>query len=123
MKYANLIPAALAALAIVAPVPAAAQGANSDIRCLVVSNLFAKAAKEAKAKEVASSAMLFYGGRVSALSNAQIEAGLLAQGKLVTAANAPTTMNECAQAMNRGVQKLQTVGQSVSQKSQQPKAR
>ena len=93
---------------------------------MMVSNLFAKGAKEAKAKEVASSAMLFYGGRVSAYSNAQIEAGMVSQSKQLSPATASAAMNECAQAMNRALQKIQGVGQKIqasAPKPAQPKAK
>lgn len=113
MKYSRRLFVAIAALAGMAPAQALAQDMNGNIRCLIVSNLFAKSSKEAKAKEIAGSAMLFYGGRVSNLSNAQIETGLLAQRKQVTAENAAKTMNECAQAMNRAVQKIEAAGQKV----------
>ena len=120
MKHASLVILAFAALAGAAP--ALAQDANSDIRCMMVSNLFSKAAKEAKAKEVASSAALFYGGRVSAYSNAQIESGMVSQSKQINPTNASAAMNECAQAMNRALQKIQGVGQKIQASAPKPPA-
>ena len=93
--------------------PAAAQNMNNDVRCLIVSNLFAKNAKEAKARTLASSVRLFYGGRVSALSAAQIQAGVVAQQKQLTPANIGTTMNGCARSMDQALKKIQAVGQKL----------
>ena len=87
--------------------PASAQDRMSDVRCLMVSNVFAKGAKEANAKQVAASAMLFYGGRVSSLSASQIQAAFALQQKQVTPANAGATMTACANAMQRSLQTLQ----------------
>jgi hypothetical protein len=113
MKSASIVSAALAALASVAPTQAAAQNMGSDVRCLIVSNLFAKNAKEAKARTLASSVRLFYGGRVSALSAAQIQSAVVAQQKQVTSANAGTTMNACAQSMDQALRKIQAAGQKL----------
>ena len=113
MKHSRPIFVALAALAAMGPAQALAQDSNSDIRCLLVSNVFSKSAKEAKAKELANSAKLFYAGRVSALSAAQMEAGFVSQEKAVTPQNAAATMNACAQAIDRAFKNIQTVGSKL----------
>jgi hypothetical protein len=103
MKYLK----AILAPAILFAAPAAAQDVMSDTRCLMVSNVFSKGAKDPKAKQVAGSALLFYGGRVSNLSSAQIQAAFAAQQKLVTPANAGSIMTACANSMQRSLQMLQ----------------
>jgi len=103
----------IAGLLVLGSGQAAAQSVDNNARCLLVSNLFANAAKEAKAKEVANAAKLFYGGRVSALPTAQISAALAAQHKQVTPANAGSTMNACAQAMERALKNIQAASASL----------
>jgi hypothetical protein len=110
---ARIILVALAAAAGIGSTPAAAQSASNDIRCLIVSNLFAKGAKQEKAKALASSARLFYGGRVSALPAGQIQAGMLEQQKQLTVASSGPTMNACARGMDEALKKIQNVGHKL----------
>ena len=68
--------------------PAAAQ-ATSDVKCLMASNLFSKAAKDPKARTVAEAAKFFYLGRLSGrISEQQLSAQMQAQAKAITKANA-----------------------------------
>ncbi len=104
------------ALAIaVAATPAAlgAQGGGDDVRCLMVSNIFAKSTKEPKAKQIAQSAKLFYGGRASQLAAADLEAAMVAQKDRIAAANAGALMNACAQAMDQSLKIIQSTGQKL----------
>jgi hypothetical protein len=89
---------------------AVAQPAVSDARCLVVSNIFANGAKDPKAKDIANSARLFYGGRLSARNNARVEREIATQMKQITGANAGPIMNACAQAMSRSLATLEAAG-------------
>ena len=95
--------------------PSFAQEAASDVRCMLVSNVFANSDKNSQAKQIASAAVLFYSGRVSALPAATTQAALAAEAKQVTAANAAPTMHECAQRMSEGLKALQTMGEKVEQ--------
>ena len=110
MKYAAAKSVALALLASLGATGAHAQSVD-NVRCLLASNLFANGAKEAKAKTLANAARLFYAGRVSALPGAQVQAGLTSQQKLLTPANAGTTMTACAQNMDRALKTLQAASQ------------
>ena len=95
--------------------PALAQNTASDVRCLLVSNVFANSEKNPKAKQVASAASLFYSGRVSALPDATIHSSLEAEAKQLTVANAAPTMTACAQRMTRALQQLQPSEGKVQQ--------
>ncbi len=53
--------------------PSFAQTTASDVRCMLVSNLFVNNDKNPQAKQIASTASLFYSGRVSALPNTTIK--------------------------------------------------
>jgi hypothetical protein len=89
---------------------ASAQGTASDVRCLVVSNAYAKGANDPKAQEIAKSARLFYGGRLSMRDVGGIGRELAAQQKQITPANAGPIMNSCAQEMSRSLGALEAVG-------------
>ena len=88
--------------------PSFAQDTASDVRCMLVSNLFANSDKDPQAKQIASAASLFYGGRVSLLPNTTVQSGLAAELKQITSANAAPTMNACAKRMTEGLKELQT---------------
>lgn len=109
------LPLALVLLASLGAAEAPAQGMDTNVRCLLVSNAFANAAKDAKAKEVANAAKLFYGGRVSTLPGPQLQASLVAQQKQLTPANVGTTMTACAQNMDRALKTIQAAGQRIQQ--------
>ncbi len=115
MRQAYTALFALAAAWALGATGASAQGMDSNVRCLLVSNAFSNGAKDAKAKSLANAAKLFYGGRVSALPQSQIQAGLTAQRQQITAANAGQIMAACAQAMDRALKSIQAAGQAVSQ--------
>ncbi|MDP9413109.1 MAG: hypothetical protein M3Q08_03240 [Pseudomonadota bacterium] len=114
------IPVALAIAVVLATTPAAvgAQGGGDDVRCLMVSNIFAKSAKEPKAKQIAQSAKLFYGGRASQLAAADIEAAMIAQKDRIDAANAGALMNACTKSMDQSLKTIQSTGQKLQAQKQ-----
>lgn len=74
---------------------AAAQSAN-DARCLLLSNAFAKQAKDAQAQKLAEASLYFYLGRIATGETAaKMKALFDAQTKTITDANAGNLMNEC----------------------------
>ena len=106
---------ALAAAVLVAS-PAGAQ-ANNDVKCLLASNLFAKAAKEPKARTAAEAGRLYYLGRIHGrLNAAQLKAELLAQQKTINTKNAGQIMNGCARQMEAGIKMIQTATQQLAPK-------
>ena len=95
--------------------PASAQSTASDAKCLIVSNVFAKAATDPKAREAAKLASFFYLGRLDGrVPVSQLEAALIAQQKGLTAANAGPVMNECNQFIARRSAALQALGQRLN---------
>ena len=107
----------IALAAATVPAAAEAQSVADDVRCLMVSNVFAKAATEAKAKQIAQSAKLFYGGRASQLSMGDLKEAMAAQQARIDAANAGETMKACAQAMDKSLKSIQSAGQGVQAQS------
>lgn len=101
------------ATAVLTATPAQAQ-ANNDVRCLLASNLFAKAAKEPKARTAAEAGKLYYLGRIHGrLSPEQLKAQLVSQQKTITQKNAGDVMNGCARQMDNGIKMIQSVTQQL----------
>jgi hypothetical protein len=100
----------MAACALLVVGQASAQGSASDVRCLLVSNAFANGANDVKAKEIARSARLFYGGRLSTRESAGLRREFAAQQKQLTPANAGPVMNSCAKEMTRRLEALEASG-------------
>ena len=105
------VPAALLAAA-----PANAQAGN-DVKCLLASNLFAKAAKDPKARTAAEASKLYFLGRIHGRLNAvQLKGEMLAQQKTITPKNAGVVMNGCARQMEAGIRMVQGVTQQIAPK-------
>ena len=86
--------------------PASAQS-PSDVRCLLVSNFFAKVSKDEKARRRAENASYFYLGRSAGRFNdAQLKAALDAEQKSLKSSNAGPLMAACSQYMNINVNRL-----------------
>ena len=117
MKFTSRSLAASAVLtALLAAAPAGAQPSN-DVKCLLVSNLFTKAAKDPKARTAAEASKLYFLGRIHGrLNAAQLKAELLAQQKTITPKNAGVVMNACARQMESGIKMVQSVTQQITPK-------
>jgi hypothetical protein len=111
MKFAAV--AVVVAAALVGFTPARAQAGN-DVRCLMASNLYAKASKDQKQKLAAEATRLYFVGRIHGRLNAiQLKAELLAQQKTINPKNAGDVMNGCARQMEAGLSMIQTVSQQL----------
>ena len=96
--------------------PASAQS-NNDVKCLLASNLFAKAAKDPKARTAAEASKLYFLGRIHGrMSAAQVRTEMLAQQKAINSKNAGATMNGCARQMEAGIKMIQGVTQQLAPK-------
>jgi hypothetical protein len=76
---------------------------------MLLSNVFSQQAKEPKTKQLASTAMLFYGARVSSHPSEQIKAAIGAQNQKMTPAEAGLAMTQCARAMESSLKTLQSI--------------
>lgn len=103
-------------LATAAATPALGQGqATNDIRCLMASNLFSRAAKEPNTRKLAEAGKYFYLGRIAGrLSEQQVRAQMVAQGKTITPATAAGVMKACAQQMQSGAAMVERVGKQLA---------
>jgi hypothetical protein len=105
--------AALVVLGLVSS--AHAQTVPDDVRCLVLSNMFAKAGGDARIKEAAAQSLLYYMGRLDARANAQaITAAMRTQGATINAQTAPTEMSACAARLQRAQQMIQAAGRAAA---------
>jgi hypothetical protein len=113
MRVCPKIPV-LAAAMLLPGSPAVAQATN-DVQCLLASNLFSMAAKEEKTRKLAESNKFYFLGRVSArLSEQQIRAQMIAEGKMIKAANAAKIMDACNRQMRAAAMKVEAVGKQVA---------
>lgn len=117
MKFKCKAAVALAVpVALFAAAPARAQAGN-DVKCLLASNLFAKAAKDPKTRTAAEASKLYYLGRIHGrLNAAQLKAELLAQQKAISSKTAGAIMNGCARQMEAAIKMIQGVTQQIAPK-------
>jgi hypothetical protein len=105
----RIITIAIAAALLTTSGAAFAQTAT-DARCLLLSNAFAKQAKDATARKLAEDSLYFYLGRIPGQpTTAQLKAMFDQQDKTITDANAGAVMGECVNAVRAKVQLLQDV--------------
>ena len=109
MKHSIPLLCAVAFSSSMMPSQAAAQSAQNDLRCLLVSNLFAKNGSTAKVKRAGEAGSFFYLGRLDGrMSPAQLKAGVREQLKTLTVSNAGQIINRCARHMEASAQSIQS---------------
>jgi hypothetical protein len=100
---------AIAATLLLTGGAAVAQSAT-DIQCMILSNAFARNAKDPNAQKAAEAALYFYLGRVAdSATPAHLKTLLDAQEKTITDATAGGLMNNCVKAIQAKVQMLQSL--------------
>jgi len=105
--------AALVVLGLVSS--AHAQTVPDDVRCLVLSNMFAKAGGDARIKEAAAQSLLYFVGRLDGRANAQtITAAMRAQAATMNTQTAPAQMGACAARLQRAQQMIQTAARAAA---------
>jgi hypothetical protein len=91
---------------------ASAQSVPDDIRCFVLSNIFSKAAKDEKARSVATQGVLFYLGRLDGRADTKtLTDGLRAK---IAGKDAGPQMTACAQRIGHAEQNIQQIGKSIA---------
>jgi len=103
MRKLMTVGAVMAAVAAAAPV--AAQSVDSDVRCLLAANVFARAEKDAAKRQISMAASVFYLGRLDArISNEQLKTAVQAQAKSMPASSLGPTMTACVKRLtDKGV--------------------
>jgi hypothetical protein len=103
-----------AALASMMSAPAAAQATN-DVRCLLASNFFARAAKDEKVRKAAEANKFYFLGRLSThLNQQQMRTQMIAEGKAINASNAGKIMDACAAQMRVVAAKVEALGKQAA---------
>ena len=102
--------AGLLTLALVSP--AAAQSVPDDLRCFMLSNIFARTDKDDKRRMIAAQASIFYLGRLDGKVNAQMLAP--AMHAHLDPKLAGPQMTACAQHLGRAEQTMQATIKSVA---------
>ena len=103
-----------AALALATSAPAAAQATN-DVRCLMASNFFSRAAKDEKGRKAAEANKFYYLGRLSThLNQQQVRTQMIAEGKALNPNNAGKIMDACAAQMRTSAAQVEAVGKQVA---------
>ena len=112
------LPLALAAALLAAAGPASAQTAG-DIRCIVVSNAFATAAKDENQKKAAESALYFYLGRIGdGMAPTRLKALLDTETKALSDKTAGAEMDKCVTAIQAKIKMMQDLAPSAAQQPQ-----
>jgi hypothetical protein len=97
-----------------AAAPAVAQDPGSDVRCLLVSNVFARIEADATRKQLAQASAVYFTGRAAArLSPAQIKAQIVAQSKSVDKTTGGPIMTACAKRFQQDQRMMQAIGQDL----------
>lgn len=112
---------ALAASLLASGTAAAAQTAT-EARCIILSNAFAKQAKDADAQKLAEASLYFYLGRIAGQpTTAQMKAVMDQQAKTITRANAGPLMRDCALPVQSKVALLESLNGPPEQAATPPK--
>jgi hypothetical protein len=91
--------------------PASAQSVPEDVRCMLLSNIFAKGASDEKARNVAGQNLAFYIGRLEGRANPQaIATAMRAQASSIDPKTSGPAMDACASRLARAAQSIQAIG-------------
>jgi hypothetical protein len=112
MKISKLV-AALFLVAI--GTPALAQSVPDDVRCLVLSNIFSRNAKETPGRESAAKSLLFYLGRLDGRADVRtITNAMRALNGKIDPKTAPAEMSACAARIVHAQQTIQAAGRAAA---------
>ena len=114
MRSKILIPLAAALLGLDAAADAAP--ATENIRCFLVSNVFAKGAKDARGQQIAAFVRFYNLGQMQAkLSPAEIKDQVIAVSKGIDPKAAAAAMNACAKGLEAADKSIEAIGAQVRQ--------
>lgn len=94
--------------------PASAQGIQGDVRCILLSGMFAKGAKEERGKQLARATGAFYLGRINGRADAKtITDALRTESKTITPKSAGPQMQACAAKLAEAEKSLNAMGRTL----------
>jgi hypothetical protein len=95
--------------------PASAQTVSEDVRCMLLSNIFAKGASDEKVRNGASLNLAFYIGRLDGRADPQgIASAMRTQASSIDQKTAGPAMDACASRLARASQSIQALGKTVA---------
>ena len=95
--------------------PLSAQTVPEDVRCMLLSNIFAKFAKDEKVRSAAAQNLAFFIGRLDARADPQgIASAIRTQAASIDAKTNGPAMDACASRMARASQSLQALGERAA---------
>ncbi len=94
-------------------VPAFAQNIADDVRCLALSNAFAKNASEEPARQAASRALDFYLGRLDARDDKQAVRSAM-QSTKIDPKSAPAEMTACSTRFAKAASTMQSLAKPAA---------
>lgn len=92
---------------LLAAAPASAATAQ-DVRCFMLSNLFAQRAGTDQAKKLAQASGFYYLGKLQGMGDADLRRLIAEQQKQITPANASRDMQTCARTVQASGQRIQS---------------
>lgn len=105
----------VAPLLMLAAAPAMAQNVDGDVRCFMVSSVFAQMDKDPKRQQVAFAARYYFLGRLDGrLASPQLKEKMTVQGKLLTPKTLGPTMDGCVKQLAAVEQTFTTIGREVA---------
>lgn len=111
----NPIAAALLAPALAIVAPAQAETVQDDIRCVLLSGIFIKSAKDEKGKQIAQLTGAFYLGRLDGrAAPAALTAALRAESKALDGKIAGPLMDACAKKMAAAQKAVNDAGRAAA---------
>lgn len=100
----------LAAVAIAAAATPASAANVQDVRCFLLSNVFAQKSDKEEGRKLAQATGLFYLGRLQDSGDADLRRMITRQEKVnIAPAAAGAEMQKCARAVQTGLQRLQSL--------------
>lgn len=91
-----------------------ANAADEDVRCLLASNLFAKAEQEPAKRQVAMLSAYFYLGRVDGrMSGRELAMALQSEAGALTSESVGPTMTACAKKVQGAATAIRLMGQGI----------
>lgn len=95
--------------------PVSAQSVPEDVRCLLLSNGFARGAKDERAKQVAAETLIFFVGRLDGRATSQVVTNAMrSQASSIDPKNAGPEMTACAARVARAKQAIQVLGRNAT---------
>ncbi|WP_152569591.1 MULTISPECIES: hypothetical protein [Sphingomonas] len=89
--------------------PAAAAPTAMDVRCFMLSNLFAAKSDKEEGRKLAQVSGFYYLGRLQEMSNADLRRHLAEQQKQITQATASAQMSSCAKGVQASGLRMQSL--------------